>query len=177
MTTGGYFTNKTEPTIRYAEILLIYAEALNELSPGKTYEIATYNEQLINIEYSPAEIQWAMKQIRMRAGLPDFDFENVYKNKENFRTRLKRERQIEFFAENSARYYDLRRWKDAAIEENTPIMGCNINITDEDSKKQKFYESIIVTSMPKVFLEKMYLWPFPTDELKRNINLTQNPGW
>ena len=177
LTTGGYFTNKTEPTIRYAEILLIYAEALNELTPGKIYEIESYNEQLIKVEYSPTEIQWAMKRIRMRAGLPDFDFDRIYKNKDNFRIYLKKERQIELFAENAFRYYDLRRWKDAAIEENSSIMGCNINITNEDSKKQKFYEPIVVTSMPKVFLDKMYLWPFPTAELKRNINLTQNPGW
>lgn len=174
LTTAGYLSNKTEATMRYAEILMIYAEALNELTPGQTYEIISYNEQPLAIAYSASEVQWAMKQIRMRAGLPDYE---DYTNRANLRIKLKRERQIEFFGENAMRYYDLRRWKDAAVEENAPIMGCNINITNEDSKRQKFYSPVVVTSMPKVFLDKMYLWPFPTSELKRNVNLTQNPGW
>lgn len=176
LTQGGYQTQKTEPTIRYAEILMIYAEALNELTAGQTYQMEAYNGQQITIKYDPTEMQWAMKRIRLRAGVPDFDI-SIYNNKESFRQKLKKERQVELFAENAMRYYDLRRWKDADVEENQALMGCNINITDESTKRQKFYDPIIVTSVPKVFLDKMYLWPFPTEELKRNVNLTQNPGW
>lgn len=75
------------------------------------------------------EIRSAMKPIRMRAGVPDFD-DVVYENQELFRTALKRERQIELVGENCFRYYDLRRWKDALLEENQPLMGCNINISE-----------------------------------------------
>lgn len=176
LTQGGYMTQKTEPTIRYAEILLIYAEALNELTAGKSYDIESHNSQITTVQYSPEEMQYAMKRIRMRAGLPDYP-SSVYNNKEQFRLKLKRERQIELFAENAMRYYDLRRWKDAPVEENQALMGCNINISNDDNKRQQFYKPTIVSSIPKVFLDKMFLWPFPTAELKRNVNLTQNPGW
>ena len=36
-------TKKPEPAIRYAEILLIYAEALNELEDGSTYDISSWD--------------------------------------------------------------------------------------------------------------------------------------
>ena len=42
--TGGQLKYKVEPTIRYADVLLWYAEALNELVSGQTYQIPSYNE-------------------------------------------------------------------------------------------------------------------------------------
>lgn len=173
---GGYRSNKSEPTMRYAETLLIYAEALNELVSGETYTVKTYNDQEVEIARDPEKMRNAMKQIRMRAGLPDFS-DDIYNNPKNFREKLKRERQIELLAENCFRFFDLRRWKDAEEEENQPLMGCNINIARDDDARQNFYVPTVVTSIPKIFLKKMYLWPFPTAELKRNVNLTQNPEW
>lgn len=175
-TQGGYRMDKTENTIRYAEVLLIYAEALNELTPGQEYTVETYNGETMTVARDAAAIRSAMKPIRMRAGVPDFD-DVVYENQELFRTALKRERQIELVGENCFRYYDLRRWKDALLEENQPLMGCNINISDDETRIQEFYRPTVVASMPKVFTQRMYLWPFPDKELKRNVNLTQNPGW
>lgn len=175
-TQGGYRMDKTENTIRYAEILLIYAEALNELTPGQSYTVEKYNGETMTVQRDVNEIRSAMKPIRMRAGVPDFD-DVVYENQELFRTALKRERQIELVGENCFRYYDLRRWKDALLEENQPLMGCNINISDDETRIQEFYRPTVVASMPKVFTQRMYLWPFPDKELKRNVNLTQNPGW
>lgn len=175
-TQGGYRMDKTENTIRYAEMLLIYAEALNELTPGKSYTVERYNGETITVQRDVNEMRSAMKPIRMRAGVPDFD-DVVYANQELFRTALKRERQIELVGENCFRYYDLRRWKDALLEENQPLMGCNINISDDVTRVQEFYRPTVVASMPKVFTQRMYLWPFPDKEMKRNVNLTQNPGW
>lgn len=175
-TQGGYRMDKTENTIRYAEMLLIYAEALNELTPGKSYTVERYNGETMTVQRDVNEMRSAMKPIRMRAGVPDFD-DVVYANQELFRTALKRERQIELVGENCFRYYDLRRWKDALLEENQPLMGCNINISDDVTRVQEFYRPTVVASMPKVFTQKMYLWPFPVKEMKRNVNLTQNPGW
>lgn len=175
-TQGGYRMDKTENTIRYAEVLLIYAEALNELTPGQSYTVEKYNGETMTVQRDVNEIRSAMKPIRMRAGVPDFD-DVVYENQELFRTALKRERQIELVGENCFRYYDLRRWKDALLEENQPLMGCNINISDDETRIQEFYRPTVVASMPKVFTQRMYLWPFPDKELKRNVNLTQNPGW
>lgn len=175
-TQGGYRMDKTENTIRYAEMLLIYAEALNELTPGKSYTVERYNGETMTVQRDINEMRSAMKPIRMRAGVPDFD-DVVYANQELFRTALKRERQIELVGENCFRYYDLRRWKDALLEENQPLMGCNINISDDVTRVQEFYRPTVVASMPKVFTQRMYLWPFPDKEMKRNVNLTQNPGW
>ena len=175
-TQGGYRMDKTENTIRYAEMLLIYAEALNELTPGKSYTVERYTGETMTVQRDVNEMRSAMKPIRMRAGVPDFD-DVVYANQELFRTALKRERQIELVGENCFRYYDLRRWKDALLEENQPLMGCNINISDDVTRVQEFYRPTVVASMPKVFTQRMYLWPFPDKEMKRNVNLTQNPGW
>lgn len=175
-TQGGYRMDKTENTIRYAEMLLIYAEALNELTPGKSYTVERYNGETMTVQRDVNEMRSAIKPIRMRAGVPDFD-DVVYANQELFRTALKRERQIELVGENCFRYYDLRRWKDALLEENQPLMGCNINISDDVTRVQEFYRPTVVASMPKVFTQRMYLWPFPDKEMKRNVNLTQNPGW
>ena len=61
---GGYRTNKTEPTIRYAEVLLIYAEALNELTSGNTYTMQTFNDQEVEIKRDPIKMREAMKPIR-----------------------------------------------------------------------------------------------------------------
>lgn len=52
---GGYRTNKTEPTIRYAEVLLIYAEALNELTSGNTYTMQTFNDQEVETNVIPSK--------------------------------------------------------------------------------------------------------------------------
>ena len=175
-TDGGYVIEKTEMTIRYAEILLIYAEALNELSEGEVYHLKTYSNEDVEIKRDEDEMRYAIKRIRMRAGVPDYTNE-TYKNQADFRVKLKRERQVELLGENSMSYFDLRRWKDALTEENQLLQGCNINISDDDTYIADFYKETPVSSVHKVFEQRMYLFPFPTYELKRNVNLTQNPGW
>ena len=175
-TEGGYLVAKTEMTIRYGEILLIYAEALNELTQGQVYHLTTYTGADVEIQRDVEEMRYAIKRIRMRAGVPDYANE-TYNNQKDFRVKLKRERQIELLGENSMRYFDLRRWKDALVEENQMLQGCNINISDDEKRIADFYKPTIITSVHKVFEQKMYLWPFPTYELKRNVNLTQNPEW
>ena len=175
-TDGGYVIEKTEMTIRYAEILLIYAEALNELSEGEVYHLKTYSNEDVEIKRDEDEMRYAIKRIRMRAGVPDYTNE-TYKNQADFRVKLKRERQVELLGENSMRYFDLRRWKDALTEENQLLQGCYINISDDDTYIADFYKETPVSSVHKVFEQRMYLFPFPTYELKRNVNLTQNPGW
>ena len=57
------------------------------------------------------------------------------------------------------------------------MMGCDIDITMGNEARQAYYEPTAVSYINKVFLPKMYLYPLPEAELKRNVNLTQNPGW
>lgn len=163
---------KVDPAMRYAEILLIYAEALNELT--KSYEIPSWdNEQTYTIKRDIDEMKKGIRPIRIRAGLPDYGTE-IYNDANLFRKSLKRERQIELFAETH-RYYDLRRWKDAPREEATPMYGCNMFLGSQ--MRDEFYRPTVISSMPAVFVRKMYFWPISHSELKRNKRLTQNPGW
>ena len=90
------------------------------------------------------------------------------------RAKIKRERQIEFFAE-SQRWWDLRRWKDATEELNKPVYGYSVMMTE--AQKDKFYVPTEVPQYAQVFTNKMYFWPISKTELKRNPLLTQNPGW
>ncbi|MDR1682192.1 MAG: RagB/SusD family nutrient uptake outer membrane protein, partial [Candidatus Symbiothrix sp.] len=55
----GHWMEKFEPAIRYAEVLLWYAEAINELT--QTHEVETYNGVKFNISRSTAEMQRGMK--------------------------------------------------------------------------------------------------------------------
>ena len=169
---GGFVVPKAEPAIRYAEVLLIYAEALNELN--KSYTVASYTgEGNITVVRDVAEMSKAISQVRIRAGVPDFSA-SIYADANLFRKALKREREIELFAENH-RYYDLRRWKDAPVEEATPVWGCNMNMTKD--QRDLFYEPVVISSLPTIFVKKMYFWPISHSELRRNKKLTQNPGW
>lgn len=163
---------KGEPAIRYAEILLIYAEAINELD-GK-YEILSWDGQTTyNISRSIDELKKGIRPIRCRAGVPDY-LPEVYESKDVFRTKLKRERQIELMGEGH-RYFDLRRWKDAPVEETLPVYGCNYLMTE--AQRELFHTPIIIDELSSTFVRKMYFWPIPHSELKRNKLLTQNPGW
>jgi hypothetical protein len=87
---------------------------------------------------------------------------------------LQRERQIEFFAE-TARWYDLRRWKIAPVELNMPVYGLSVMLTS--SQREDFHKPAELHQYSTLFTNKMYFWPISKIELKRNHRLTQNPGW
>lgn len=168
---GGFIVPKVEPAMRYADILLIYAEAMNELNGS--YMVASYTGEPISVGRDVAEMSKYLSEVRIRAGLPDFGNE-IYGNQELLRKAIKRERQVELFAEGQ-RYFDLRRWKDAPVEEASPVVGCNMNMTE--SQRDLFNTPVPIPSMPTIFVDKMYLWPISHGELRKNRKLTQNPGW
>lgn len=169
--------HKADPAIRYAEVLLIYAEALNELTGS--YEVPSWDgSKMHSVKRDITEMKKGIRPIRIRAGLPDYDkvkgHETAYDDPNEFRRMLKRERQIEFFA-GGHRYWDLRRWLDAPLEETTPVYGCNM-LASKDMADQ-FHTPVMCTSLPTIFAEKMWLCPIDHTELKHNVNLVQNPGW
>lgn len=167
-----YIRKKAEPAIRYAEVLLIYAEALNELDG--TYNISSWDGTTqYTIQRDVNEMKKGIQPVRIRAGVPDYTAEE-YADKNVFREKLKRERQIELMGEGH-RYYDIRRWKDAEVEEAMPIYGCNTLMTEK--WRDLFHTPVAIPSLPTNFSRKMYFWPISHSELKRNKLLTQNPGW
>ncbi len=170
----GNIVPKWEPAIRYADILLMYAEAINELSPGAKYTIASWDgSKTYNVTRDVQEIKRGIRPVRIRAGVPDYS-PAEYADQDVLRAKIKRERMIELLAEGK-RYYDLRRWMDAPIEESKPIYGCNVLMTSK--QKDDFQRIVPVYDLPTVFSDKMYFWPISFEELKRNRNLVQNPGW
>lgn len=67
-----YQTYKVEPTIRYADVLLWYAEALNELT--QEYSFPTYDGRgTVTVSRNVEKMRSAFSQVRFRAGLPDAD--------------------------------------------------------------------------------------------------------
>lgn len=166
------YRKKAEPAIRYAEILLIYAEALNELEGS--YDIPSWDGTVVyTLNRDVNELKKGIRPVRIRAGVPDYS-EPEYQNKDVFRKKLKRERQIELMGENH-RYYDLRRWKDAPQEEEMLIYGCNMLM--DENHRDLFHTPVAIMSLPVRFVEKSYFWPFSHEQLQRNKRLTQNPGW
>lgn len=164
--------DKAEPAIRYADILLLYAEALNELEG--TYSIASWDKNTTyTIQRNIEEIQKGIHPIRIRGGVPDYDAQ-IYSNKDLLRDKIKRERMIEFMGEGK-RYFDLRRWKDAPKELNQQIYGCNIMM--DANHKSEFHQIIPINNLRMTFSDRMYFWPIRHSELKHNSRLTQNPGW
>lgn len=164
---------KAEPAIRYADILLMYAEALNELKGS--YTVQSWKGESYTISRDIKEMKKGIHPIRIRAGVPDYPAE-VYEEsgRDEMRKRIKRERQIEFLAEGQ-RYYDLRRWLDAATEEALPVYGCNVLMTEKD--RELFHQPVAIWTLKTTFADKMWFWPISHSELKRNKRLTQNPGW
>ncbi|MDR1881527.1 MAG: RagB/SusD family nutrient uptake outer membrane protein [Prevotella sp.] len=163
---------KTEPAIRYADILLIYAEALNELTGS--YNIPSWDgATTYTVSRDVTQMKRGIHPVRIRAGVPDYP-DNAYNSQDEMRKRLKRERQIELMGEGQ-RYYDLRRWMDAPVEEALPIYGCNVLMNE--TNKDLFHQPVAVWALKTTFADKMWFWPISHSELKRNNRLTQNPGW
>lgn len=162
---------KAEPAIRYADILLAYAEALNELDGS--YTIPSWRGGSYTISRDISEMQRGIHPVRIRGGVPDYPA-HVYSSKEELRETIKRERFIELMGEGQ-RYYDLRRWMDAPVEEALPIYGCNVLMNANE--RDLFHQPIAVWALKTTFADKMWFWPISHDELKRNKRLTQNPGW
>lgn len=138
--------------IRYAEVLLTYAEAKIEL-----------NE-------TDQSVYDAINAIRGRSdvNLPPVD---AGKTQSELRDIVRHERMVELAFEGH-RLFDLRRWKLA----ETVIPGFVEGMTYKNPDGS--YTTVRIDGFLKVFDPgKHYLWPIPKKEIDLNVNLTQNPGW
>jgi len=161
---GSTIKGYSFPIIRLSDLYLMYSEALNETK-----------------ETPDAEVYEYIQKVRNRAGLDlDGDLVNTWANhsdnpnkplsKDGMRKIIHQERMIELALEGH-RYWDLRRWKLAAEYFSKPIQGWDIFKSDVES----FYE--VKNIFYRNFLNRDYLWPISQNELLRNPNLIQNPGW
>jgi hypothetical protein len=143
---------------RYAEILLNYAEATNETMASPNTDV--YN-QIIALRKRAGIAAGTDGMYGLKTGLNQADMRKVIQN----------ERRIEMaFEEN--RFFDIRRWKIAETVMNQPMTGSTIF-------KSGFgytYNTVNVLAT-KFVAPKMYLYPIPYDEVLKNPNMKQNPGW
>lgn len=171
---GNAVKTKFYPTFRYAEVLLSYVEAMNEMTG--TYTGTNINGETVIITRDPAEIVKYFNPIRYRAGLPGITVADA-SNVETMRNIIKQEWRVEFFNENH-RYYDLRRWMDAKNAYTKPVMG--LDVTQKEQDRALFYTPRVwntLPSMKRTWKDKMYFFPFTQDTMDKNGRLVQNPGW
>ncbi len=146
--------NRTNVLIRYAEVLLNYAEARNEASgPDQT-------------------VYDAVNAVRQRAGLNPSALPSGL-SKEQMRTFIRNERRVELCFEEH-RFFDVRRWKLYGNGTTTiPVTGVTVDI---DEYYNPSFRNFVVES--RVFTPNMYLMPIPQIEIaKSNNTIKQNPGW
>ncbi|MDR0863928.1 MAG: RagB/SusD family nutrient uptake outer membrane protein [Candidatus Symbiothrix sp.] len=143
---------------RYAEILLNYAEAMNE-AYGPTGKPDGYTLSALD----------ALNAVRTRVDMPVYE-KNKPVDQAAVREGIRHERQIELCFEEH-RYWDLKRWKTAVEALNGPVLG--IEITGSGSRVESWREFVVEK---RVFTDKMYLYPIPYSELLKT-NMEQNPGW
>ena len=147
------------PVFRYGEILLEYAEAMNEAyGPDNANNWGLTARQALNSVRNRTGVAMPAVTIADQAG---------------FRNAVKHERRIELAFENY-RYWDLLRWKDAETVLNQPMTGVSVT---RNASNQFVYTPVTVES--RVFdASKMYYYPFPqTEIIKSNGILLQNPNW
>ena len=172
-TITGYYTRKaTDPEntiytgstgsdqpwieIRYAEVLLNYAEAQNEA-----------------LSAPDASVYSALNALRKRAGITT-ELITGSLNKAQMRDLIRNERYIELCFEKK-RYWDLRRWKVAhTVLNGKKFHGVIITKHANGSFTYGYHE---IDPTPVLFEEKMYYMPIPQVEIDKNGNLTQNAGW
>jgi len=159
--------SKVLPLIRYAEVLLSYAEALNHLTQE-------WDIDGIKVSRNTDEIKSAFNRIRYRAGLPGVSDEELA-NVETFDQIVQRERAIELFHEGH-RFYDIRRWGIVDQLEKEPLTGLNVNLGEWNG----FYQPSVIqhaTIRERVWKDKMILLPLSLNEVRKAPTLDQNPGW
>lgn len=143
---------------RYAEILLNYAEAMNEAYGPDTDPFG-----------DGKTARWAVNEVRGRVGMPPV----TASDETEMRNRIKHERRIELAFEDH-RFWDVRRWGKADAESalGVPVKGVSITKTETGFT----YATKIVGT--RTFQEKMMLYPIPQSEILRSAGkIKQNPGW
>ncbi len=164
---ADYYESMDFPVIRYAEVLMNYAEAAYELNEG--------------ISDSDLDLSLNLVRRRVNPNMPKLTNAFVASNGLNMRTEIRRERTVELFLEGF-RIDDLKRWKTAETEMPQDQLGVKITGTWFETNwaaqaRPLNSEGCIIMYGGRTWAQKNYLYPLPQDQLQLNTNLTQNPGW
>ncbi|MEJ7779032.1 MAG: RagB/SusD family nutrient uptake outer membrane protein [Daejeonella sp.] len=148
------------PLIRLSDMLLLYAEAMNE-AYGPDADPKGFG----------LSASAAVQRVRTRAGFTGSDkYLQGVTSIPAMRDKIKQERRIELSFEEQ-RYFDLRRWLDGSTLAK-PVTGINIEITNGVTTNTYF----TVDALRK-FDTRMYLHPIPLQETMISPKIVQNPGW
>jgi len=154
---GGSIVYRPGMLIRLAELYLNYAEALNESPTGDRSEMLTY-----------------LNRVRTRAGLPAL----TDLGQAAMRTQIRLERRIELCFEAANRYFDVRRWKIAdqpGSNQGGAFYGMNMAGGTSLSDPAFHVRTVDIIRTP--WSRKMYFQPYGQDEMDRNKQLVQFPGY
>lgn len=161
----GWDMGKDAVVIRYAEVLLTYAEAMNELQPLS------------------AEAFNAVNQVRRRVGMPDLQNTDPSKptycgTQDELRQRLINEWRVEFALEGR-RPWDIRHFGIAKKVLNEPFLGLKYTLYKDESGNDacKLYEGENIQLAGSKYVDANYILPIPQTEIDLNKNLKQNPGY
>ena len=143
-------------TFRLGEFLLNYAEAT-----FKYFGSADIKDAELTMT-----AREAVNKVRKRTGVDMPDFPEGMSSSD-FWSRYKNERMVELAFEGH-RFWDVRRWKEGGF---TSIGRMLITKNSDDS----FTYTRSIKAL--VWDDKMYFYPIPDSEIRKNPNLKQNPGW
>jgi hypothetical protein len=147
-----YSTPRCFPLMRYAGILLDFAEARNEW-----------------LSAPDGDVYAAVEAVRQRAGLDPYQLPAGL-TQDSMREVIHHERQVELAFEGQ-RFWDVRRWKIADKTEDMQMHGT------VPVKKGSVVDYETIPVRKHVFTDKMYLWPIPESEVAKSPRLLQNPGY
>ena len=172
--TERHVTDESEgydyPVIRYAEVLLNYAEAVFEQDESITDEQLDESLNLVRHRSNPDMTALSNELVDSHAS------EGM-----TMREEIRAERTVELFMEGF-RIDDLKRWKTAEDEMPQDLLGIKYDGTWYESNWTDMSyttnsEGRIVLYTGRIWNERNYLLPLPSDECQLNPNLGQNPGW
>jgi starch-binding outer membrane protein, SusD/RagB family len=151
--------------IRFAEVLLTFAEAKIELGE------------------LDADVYSAINMVRLRAGMPEIA---TGKSQNELRKIVRQERKVEFVFEG-LRFFDIRRWRIAEFVMPGKTYGRPLHnfksyyipVFDENGTPHHdaYADELRMFNTRYFNPGRDYLWPIPQKELDINPNLTQNPGY
>lgn len=159
---SGTYKKRQGVLYRLAEAYLSYAESLYEYSVAT----GTYTD-------NETEILDYINRVRYRAGIPQYGkgADQIPVTEAQLRDLIRRERRVELNCEAGIRFDDLRRWKEAETALNGKFYG--MNALAKSTERDEYYKRTLYQT--RRFIS--YWWPIPQDDIDKNTNLRQLPGW